>query len=85
MNFNKNDRHILNYLWFYKGLSIAVMVISSLLILFGLYLIIFKGHTPADIALTGAALVVLSCGYLMFSYIKLIKKFKQVYHSEDRL
>lgn len=84
MNFDKNERHILKYLSFYKRFSIIVMAVSSSLALFGVYVILFKGQTPKDNALTGAAVVVLGCGYLMFHYIRIIEKFKRIYQNKDQ-
>lgn len=84
MNFDKNEHHILKNLSFYKNLSIAVMLASVMLLLFGFYLIFFAEHTGRDKALTAAALVVLSCGYLMFCYIKIIEKFMRRYQLNDK-
>ncbi|GEM_PF-713300 len=84
MNFDKNEHYILKNLSSHKKLSIMIMVASTLLFLFGVYVIIFKGQTPKDNALTAAAIVVLSCGYLMFLYIKIIEKFKRRYQLNDK-
>ncbi len=84
MNFDKNERHILKYVSFYRRFSIVVIVAGSLLILLGIYVIIFKGQTPKDNALTAAALVTLCCGYLMLSFTRIIEKFKRMYRKEDR-
>lgn len=79
MPFNKYEKQIIENLSYYKALSIAVMVASSFLILFGAYLIVFTcRNNPLDKALTGAAVVVLSCGYLMACFIQVIEKFKQI-------
>ena len=42
MNFDKNDIYIIEHLSFYKNLSIAIMIASGLLFLFGLYLIFLQ-------------------------------------------
>jgi hypothetical protein len=84
MHLDKNEAYILKHLSLYKNLSIVIMSVSALLFLFGVYLIFFKEHTGRDNALTAAAIVVLSCGYLMFCYIKIIEKFKRTYQLDDK-
>jgi hypothetical protein len=84
MNFDKNERHVLKYFSFYRGFPIIVIVASSLLVLFGIYVIVFKGPSPIDNALTAAAVVVLACGYLMLVYTRIIDKFKGNYQNKDK-
>ena len=84
MNFDKNELHILKNLSFYKKLSIMIMVASIWLFLFGVYVIVFMRHDLKDNALIAAAIVVLSCGYLMFLYTKIIEKFKRRYQLNDK-
>ncbi len=83
MNFDKNERHVLRHLSFYRGFSIVVIAGSFLLALFGVYVIVFKGPTPKDNALTAAALVVLGCGYLMLVYTRIINKLKGIHQNRD--
>jgi len=84
MHFDNNEAYILKHLSLYKNLSIVIMSVSTLLFLFGVYLIFFKEHAGRDNALTAAAIVVLTCGYLMFCYIKIIEKFKRAYPLNDK-
>ena len=74
MEFNKNDIYLLKNLSFNKATSIAFMIGSATLLMFGVYLIIFKGARGLNIALTIAALVVFMSSYLNFYYIKFIEK-----------
>jgi hypothetical protein len=79
MTFNKSELYILEHLSFYKRVAIATILASSFLMLFGAYLIVFTcRNNPLDKALTGAAAVVLGCGYLMTCFIQVIEKFKQI-------
>jgi hypothetical protein len=48
MNFDKYEKHSLEYLSFYKVFLIIVMVVRSALTLFGLYVILLKERTSAD-------------------------------------
>jgi hypothetical protein len=85
MNFDKNETYILKHLSLYKNTSIFIMVGSALAFIYpGLYIIIFKEPTGRDYSLTAAAIVMLTCGYLMFCYIKIIEKFMRRYQLNDK-
>jgi hypothetical protein len=80
MDFNKNELHILKFLWFYRLVSIGCMILSSLGIPFGLYISFSRPKpyvgTYLNNALIGASIVVLGMGYLMYCLVKIIEKFK---------
>jgi hypothetical protein len=81
MDFNKNELHLLKFLWFYKLLSIGCMIFGSLGIPFGLYISFSRPKSYAGTylnnALIGASMVVLGMGYVMYCLVKIIDKFKK--------
>lgn len=77
MNLNKGDSYILNNLSSHKAISVVLMISGALGIIFGGYLIIFKGEKGLNVALTGASLVVLGSSFLSFCYLKLLEQFKK--------
>jgi len=89
MEFNKNELHTLKYLSFYKILSISIMIISSLNILYGLYFSFYRIKSSGEIhlnnALIGASIVVLGMGLMMYSFIKIIEKFKKICLGEAKV
>ena len=74
MEFNKDDLYLIKKLSFNKAISIAVMIGSATMFMFGIYRIIIQGARGLEIALHIANIVVFMSSYLIYYYIKFIEK-----------
>jgi len=81
MNMHRYELQTLKYLALYKLFAIALMLVSIVFLLFGLYVTVFRDQTSGERLLnnasTAASIVVLCCGYLMLHFLNIIGKFKR--------
>lgn len=81
MKFSKNELHLIRYLSFYNLFPIASMIFGGLGIPYGFYCSFFHAGSYVEAylnnALIGASVALLSVGYLMYCFVKIVEKIKK--------
>ncbi len=82
MDFNKNELHIIKFISFYKIIAIFCMILGCLGMPYGIYFSFSQRQSYAeaylDNALIAASFTVLTMGYLMYCFARIIEKMKSI-------